>query len=68
MERGSIMRARELAVLRKSLAKLTRTQRQRLVAELVAELAAEERQIAAVAVIEEGGFKDQVQKVKRDDA
>ncbi len=35
------MRARELAVLRKSLAKLTRTQRQRL----VAELAAEERQI-----------------------
>jgi len=37
MERGSIMRARELAVLRKSLAKLTRTQRQRLVAELAAE-------------------------------
>lgn len=42
------MRERELTVLRKSLAKLTRMQRQLLVAELTAE----ERQFASVAVIE----------------
>ena len=42
------MRERELTVLRKNLAKLTRTQRRRLVAELTSE----ERQVASVAVIE----------------
>lgn len=42
------MRERELTVLRKSLAKLTRTQRQ----QLVVELTAEEHQFASVAVIE----------------
>ena len=42
------MRERELTVLRKKLAKLTRTQRRRLVAELTSE----ERQVASVAVIE----------------
>ena len=42
------MRERELTVLRKSLAKLTRTQRQ----QWVTELTAEERQFASVAVIE----------------
>jgi len=51
-ERGvameAIMRERELTVLRKSLARLTRIQRGRLVAELTAE----ERQVASVAVIE----------------
>ena len=43
-----IVSARELTVLRKPLAKLTRTQRQ----QLVAEPTAEERQFASVAVIE----------------
>lgn len=42
------MRERELTVLRKSLVKLTRTQRQ----QLVVELTAEEHQLASVAVIE----------------
>ena len=42
-----IMRERERRVLRKSLAKLTRTQR----APWVTELTAEERQFASVAVI-----------------
>jgi transposase-like protein len=42
------MRERELTVLRKSLAKLTRTQR----LQVVSELTADERQVASVAVIE----------------
>lgn len=48
----AVIRARELSVLRKRLAKLTRTQRQWLVAELTAE----DRQVASVAVIENALF------------